>query len=84
MSNSSTSQEYIHLNPVSSFLINPEQLEDYQWSSYPEYLDISQNKIADKEIVLNMFSSKEVYKKFVMGQVDYARKLEQIRHLILE
>ena len=75
---------YIHLNPVSSFLIKPEQLEDYQWSSYPEYLDISQNKIADKEIVLDMFSSKEAYKQFVMDQVDYGRQLKQIEHLILE
>lgn len=75
---------YIHLNPASSFLINPEQLESYQWSSYPEYLDISQNKIADKEIVLDMFSSKEAYRQFVMGQADYARQLEHTKHLFSE
>lgn len=75
---------YIHLNPVSSFLIKPEHLEDYQWSSYREYLDISKNRIADKGIVLGMFSSKEAYKQFVMDQVDYARQLEQIKHLTLE
>lgn len=75
---------YIHLNPVSSFLINTDQLGDYRWSSYPEYLDISQNKIADKEIVLDMFSSKEAYREFVMSQVDYARQLEQIKHVVLE
>lgn len=75
---------YIHLNPTSSFLIDAKQLENYQWSSYPEYLDISQNKITSKEIVLDMFSSKEAYKKFVMDQVDYARQLEQIKHLSLE
>lgn len=75
---------YMHLNPVSSFLIKPKQLEDYPWSSYPEYLDISHNKIADREIVLDMFASKEAYKQFVMDQVDYARQLEQSEHLILE
>ena len=57
---------YIHLNPVSSFLIEPEDLEKYRWSSYPEYLEPSSERIADKEIVLGMFSSKEGYRQFVM------------------
>jgi len=75
---------YIHLNPVSSFLIRPDQLENYQWSSYPEYLDISPERIADKEIVLDLFPSKKRYKQFVLDHVDYARKLENIKHLALE
>lgn len=75
---------YIHLNPVSSFLINPEQLENYQWSSYLEYLSVTENKITDRGIVLDMFSSREEYKKFILSQADYARQLEQIKHLTLE
>ncbi len=75
---------YIHLNPVSSFLIESEGLESYRWSSYLEYLDISQSKIADKKIVLDMFASKEKYRQFVMDQVDYVRELEQVKHLLLE
>ncbi len=75
---------YIHLNPVSSFLIRPDQLKNYQWSSYPEYLDLSSERIADKEIVLDLFPSKEKYKQFVLDQVDYARELESIQHLVLE
>jgi len=75
---------YIHLNPVSSFLIKPDQLENYQWSSYPEYLDLSSERIADKEIVLDLFPSKEKYKQFVLDQVNYARELENIKHLALE
>lgn len=75
---------YIHLNPVSSFLIRPDQLENYQWSSYPEYLDLSSERIADKEIVLDLFPSKEKYKQFVLDQVNYARELENIKHLVLE
>jgi len=75
---------YIHLNPVSSFLIRPDQLENYQWSSYPEYLDLSSERIADKEIVLELFPSKEKYKQFVLDQVNYARELENIKHLILD
>ena len=75
---------YIHLNPVSSFLISPDQLEKYQWSSYSEYLDLSSERIADKEIVLGLFPSKERYKQFVLDQVDYARELESIKHIVLE
>lgn len=75
---------YIHLNPVSSYLIEADELENYQWSSYPEYIGNPPNNIADKEIVLNMFLSKEKYKEFVLEQIDHARKLEQIKHLMIE
>lgn len=75
---------YIHLNPVSSFLIEPKQLESYDWSSFPEYMGLSDKKISNPEIVLDLFTSTQHYKQFVLDQVDYARKLEQIKHLILE
>lgn len=75
---------YIHLNPVSSFLIEPEDLENYEWSSYPEYLNLINRNVVDKEPVMSLFSSLEKYKKFVLDQVDYARKLEEIKHLALE
>ena len=75
---------YIHLNPVSSFLIEPEELENYQWSSYQEYLESSSSSINDKELVLDLFPSKEKYRQFVLDQVDYARELEEIKHLVVE
>jgi len=75
---------YIHLNPVSSFLIKPEELKEYQWSSYPELLGLSDKNLVTKDLILNFFPSIEVYKKFVLDQVDYARQLELIKHLTLE
>ncbi len=75
---------YIHLNPVSSFLIEPKELESYLWSSYPEYLGLPTKDIVEEKIVLDLFASKEKYKQFVLDQVDYARKLEQIKHLTIE
>ena len=75
---------YIHLNPVSSFLIGFKELENYIWSSYPEYLESSSIKIANKDEVLGLFPSKQAYKEFVLDQVDYARKLEAIKHLVIE
>ncbi|MDO8573842.1 MAG: transposase [Candidatus Daviesbacteria bacterium] len=75
---------YIHLNPVSSFLIEPEGLESYEWSSYPEFLGITDKNLVVKNLILDIFPSVETYKKFVLDQVDYARQLELIKHLILE
>lgn len=75
---------YIHLNPTSSFLIKPEELENYHWSSYPEYLNFSGQHLTSKNIILDLFSSKEEYKKFVLDQMDYARQLEIVKHLVLE
>lgn len=75
---------YIHLNPYSSFTVkNLEELENFRWSSLPEYLG-SNEGICDKEIILSFFKSKVQYKQFILDQADYQRGLEKIKHLILE
>lgn len=75
---------YIHLNPVTSFIIEPNQLEDYLWSSYIEYINPDIEQICNREEVMNFFPTIKKYKNFVMEQVDYARELDKIRHLALE
>lgn len=75
---------YIHLNPVASNIIANEELENYKWSSYPEYLSLSSKEISQKELILSMFKSIEGYREFVYDQIDYAKKLDAIKHLILE
>lgn len=75
---------YIHLNPVSSFVIKDEKLDSYPWSSLPEFLGEEGKGICNKEIVLSQFSSKEKYRRFIHDQIDYAQKLEKIKHLLLE
>lgn len=75
---------YIHLNPVVSFIIKEELLDPYPWSSLPEYLGRQKEEICNKEIVLGLFPSKEKYRKFVHNQIDYAKRLEEIKHLLLE
>lgn len=75
---------YIHLNPVVSFVIKEKDLDVHPWSSLPEFLGNQGRGICDKRIVLDLFSSKEKYREFVHDQVDYARKLEVIKHLALE
>jgi len=75
---------YIHLNPFSSFLIkNLSEIEKYSWSSYSEYIfDI--NGICQKELILSFFRNKNDYRKFVLNNADYQRKLDKIKHLVLE
>ncbi len=75
---------YIHLNPVSSFLISQESLESYPWSSISEYLNSSSLGICNKQKVLGHFPSPEKYKQFLYDQISYAQDLEMIKHLIIE
>lgn len=75
---------YIHLNPYSSFLVKDlNSLIDYPWSSLREYIS-DYPGLCKKDIILENFSSKEEYKKFIFDQADYQRGLENIKHLIIE
>lgn len=72
---------YIHLNPKVSLLIK--DLDDFEWSSYKEYLGLASGFCA-KEEVLGLFKNSQSYKQFVLDQADYGERLEQIKHQILE
>ncbi len=74
---------YIHLNPVSSYLIEIHNLQEYKYSSYPQYLGYS-NGFCNTNPILSRFKNAEEYKKFVHDQADYARTLETIKHLAME
>jgi len=74
---------YIHINPVVSAFIGKNELAEYPYSSFVEYLG-KKNGFCDKEIILDYFSSIEKLKDFTFDQVDYGKKLERIKHLIHE
>ena len=73
---------YIHLNPLVSFLTD--NLETYQWSSYLEYLKEVKNNTCSKGIILDQFKSPQDYKQFVLDQENYGKKLEMIKHQLLD
>lgn len=78
-------QRYIHLNPYSSFVTKTlRDLENYTYSSLLEYLGNSKNDICKKETVFSHFKTPKGYKKFIFDQAEYQRKLDVIKHLILE
>lgn len=73
---------YIHLNPVTSYLV--EKPEDYPYSSYAVYLGLKESDIIDPSLILKNFSSKRKYHEFTMAQKDYQRTLNEIKHLVFE
>lgn len=76
---------YIHLNPVTALMLkNIEELSDYPWSSYPDYLEKRSLGIISTEEVFSFFKSKDKFVKFTKDQIDYQRKLDKIKHLLLE
>ena len=75
---------YIHLNPVTSYIIEFKNLSSYPWTSFNKYAGNEGNEIVETEFLLKMFSSKNSYIKFVADQVDYQRHLAKIKDLTLE
>lgn len=73
---------YIHLNPFVSFLIR--DLKEYFYSSYLAFIDLQQDKICNKDLILSMFKTPKLYEMFVLDQQDYGKNLEQIKHLTLD
>lgn len=75
---------YIHLNPVTSLVVREEKLDTYPWSSFPEYLNSKIEGICHQKEILGFFPYRKAYRRFVHNQIDYAKKLEEIKHLTLE
>ncbi|MBI2613389.1 MAG: transposase [Candidatus Levybacteria bacterium] len=73
---------YIHLNPLVSYVVK--DLDIYKWSSYLEYIDLINNGICDKKIILDQFKSPKEYRQFVLDQESYGKKLEAIKHQLLD
>jgi len=76
---------YIHLNPATAYIVEKEGLEDYPWSSLriyfnPESLEFS---FIDRASISACIGNMK-YDKFVYDQVEYQRKLADIKHLLLE
>jgi len=71
---------YIHLNPVLAGLVK--YPEDWEFSSYQEYVGLRQGTLPSPDIVLSQFASAEAYRNFVAQCTDRDQQL--IDHLTLE
>lgn len=75
---------YIHLNPVTSFLIEIEDLPSYPFNSFRHYVLKSDNSFINTDFLLDFFKgSFKGYEEFVKSRVDYQRALNKIKHLML-
>ncbi|OGH47157.1 MAG: hypothetical protein A3A51_02045 [Candidatus Levybacteria bacterium RIFCSPLOWO2_01_FULL_39_10] len=75
---------YIHLNPVTAYLIEFEELKFYPWTSFIHYQNSGNDNFIQKEAILNNFKSFKSYSRFVSDQVDYQRNLALIKDLLIE
>lgn len=75
---------YIHLNPVTSYLIEFEDLKINPMTSFPYYLEGKQQGLVNTEFLLRMFGSEAAYVKFVGNQTDYQKKLRMVKNFLLE
>lgn len=73
---------YIHLNPVTSYLMKIDELLKESVTSFPVYQDNQKNSFVNTELLIGVFGTRNRYKDFVLNQVDYQRKLDNIKHLI--
>ncbi len=73
---------YIHLNPIVGDLVD--DLKEYKWSSYLNYIHLTKNELCNTEEILQLFPQTNSYKQFVLDRIDYAKKLEEIKHLTIE
>ena len=69
---------YIHNNPKIAGLVN--DLKDWPWSSYPDYLGVRSGKIPSKDIILNEFITPKDYFNWVkrLGDDRIESKLQSL------
>jgi putative transposase len=82
---------YIHTNPLSlnyGGSTSIEFLENYRWSSFPDYIGKKNfPSVTKREFLLNVFGSEKKYKALteeLLKEYDEERNLEKIKDIILE
>lgn len=74
---------YIHLNPVTSFLIPFEKILNYKWTSLGQYLTKIET-FMEKDFILNYFGGKDKYFRFISDSEDYKKSFTDIEYLAID
>nr|WP_017307243.1 hypothetical protein [Spirulina subsalsa] len=69
---------YIHLNPVKANLVN--RPEDWEFSSYPEYLGLRRGSLPKLDAMQGYFESAANYRLFVESSI----QTTAIQHLMFD
>lgn len=70
---------YIHLNPVTSYLININDLSKYEWCSYNDYINNDKTSFVNIDFALRMFGDIKKLIDFTANQEDYQKSLKEIK-----
>lgn len=74
---------YVHLNHITSYLMDFDNLEYSELSSLSAYLGNVKCSFLSKEILLSYLHGKKL-KDFTRNQIDYQRSLKKIKDMIIE
>ena len=74
---------YIHLNPITAFILEPNELEKSNITSFQDYLS-GKSKIVNVNFINNIIGTRKRYKEFVLNRADYQRELANIKHILIE
>ena len=75
---------YIHLNPVTAYIIEIDELPYYQWTSFSTYMGNTDYSFVTKDLTQAQFISKKSHEKFVFNQSDYQRSSKKFKGLTME
>ncbi len=75
---------YIHLNHVTSYITPPDQLITHPYASFYDYIQENRFSWLTTRPLLSFFPTKEGYKKFVLDQADYQKKISELKHLSID
>lgn len=73
---------YIHQNPAVAGIA--ENLDNYPYSSYPEYIHKRQSGLCATDVILEKFKSSDDYKKFVDDSGPLIAQRKEIKQLLLD
>lgn len=72
-------------NGIQNLKKTKEFIENYKWSSYPDYIDLRKNnKVIEKGILKDLFPTPQEYKKFTEEYLKGKQNLSFLEGLILE
>ncbi len=73
---------YIHQNPKVANLVD--NLEEYRWSSYPEFVGLRETTLCDKSVILEQYQGIKEFKKFTDDSYKIIKNNKVARDLLID
>lgn len=73
---------YIHQNPKVAGLV--QDLEEWKYSSYLDFIGKRQGKLCEKDIILGQFKNSQEYEDFVKNSFGKIKERKELKYLLLD